>query len=392
MDSIVNLVIAPNGLWEKIIFAFNNAFVSFALSVIMLTICIKVIMLPFDFFNRYASEKTMRQQAQIAPEIEKIKRKYANDKQKENEEMQKLYKQKNVNPMGSCLFMLVNLALTLTIFITLLNGLNTMASFKIQTQYEQLQQAYVYEYVRIEHSVDIYKLVEDNSKLPEDQQKSVYELVLPYISEMNAIADETTKTEVFGKANKAVADKYEQVKDSFLWIENIWISDTPFSSSIPSFNDYANVARLTAEQKADETFKGTYNQIMDPLRDTNGRANGFLILFVLTGVTAFLSQWLMTKKSKKSAQPQVGTGKFMMFFMPAFMAIFTLMYTSMFSLYLVTSQLLSVATTPLIKLLVGKLANKSAKKAQEKQQVVVTNGVDYRRSEDTVIKRTKKKK
>ena len=67
----------------------------------------------------------------------------------------------------------------------------------------------------------------------------------------------------------------------------------------------------------------------------------------------------MTRKQRKQLQgssaPAVGSGKFMLVFMPLFMAFFSLMYTSMFSLYLVTSQLVSIATVPLINLIVRKV-------------------------------------
>ena len=298
MDNLANLLaIMPNGLWENIIFAFNNAFVSFALSVILLTVCIKLIMLPLEFYNRYVSEKNMMQQQEIMPEIEKIKKRCKNNKQKENEELQKLYKAKSINPIGSCLVMLVNLALTLTIFITLLNGLNAMGAYRALDQYEQLQIAYVSEYVDTTYDYTIYDVIEaNNAKSDDDETKlSVYEIVLPYITEMDSIADEATKNAVIENANKNVAKKYDEIKDSFLWIDNIWIADVPFSSSIPSFDQYATNAKLTNEQRKDETIKNTYNKIMDPLRETNGRVNGFFVLTVLTGACAFLNQWLMTR-------------------------------------------------------------------------------------------------
>lgn len=370
MVNLANLLaVMPNGLWEKLIFIFNNAFINFGLTVIMLTLAIKVLMLPLDFFNRYLTQKQMKQQEELAPEIARIKKRCKNDKQKENQEMQKLYKEKHMNPVGSCLFMIVNLALTLTIFITLLNGLNAMASFKIQDQYEQLQITYIEEYVGEEKMTDILALIEENNaKADDDETKlSLHQIVLPYIQEMNSIVDETEKQEVFKVANENVAEKYSQVKDNFLWIDNIWLADTPFSSSIPSFESYAGVARITKEQIDDENLalKSTYNQIMDPLRETSGRANGFFVLTLLTGGTAFLNQWLMTRRKKakqpplaknnQPVPPQPGTGKFMLIFMPVLMAIFSLMYTSMFSIYLVASQLLSIATTPLINLIIAKI-------------------------------------
>lgn len=361
MDNLINLLaVTPSGLWEKLILIFNGGFASFALSIIMLTLCIKVVMLPLDFFNKFISQKNMMQQQQLAPELEKIKKRCKGNKQKEQEETAKLYKQKNINPMGSCLFMLVNLALTLTIFITLLNGLNAMSAFRIQSQYEELQIAYVQEYA-LNQGDDIYSIIEENNKKSDDDETklTIQQIVAPYINEINAISDQTTKTSVLETANKNVSERYEEVKDGFLWIDNIWLSDTPFNSSIPTFDQYSGVARLTDEQKADETAKNTYNQIMDPLRETNGRANGYFVLTVLTAACAFLNQWLMTRKQRKQLQgssaPAVGSGKFMLVFMPLFMAFFSLMYTSMFSLYLVTSQLVSIATVPLINLIVRKV-------------------------------------
>ena len=376
MVNLANLLaVMPNGLWEKLIFIFNNAFINFGLTVIMLTLAIKVLMLPLDFFNRYLTQRQMKQQEELAPEIARIKKRCKNDKQKENQEMQKLYKEKHMNPVGSCLFMIVNLALTLTIFITLLNGLNAMASFKIQDQYEQLQIVYVAEYVDSKYDYTIYEKVEEinviiaeNTELTENDKKiMIHNLVLPYIIEMNSIENETEKQEVLRVANENVAKKYSQVKDNFLWIDNIWLADTPFSSSIPSFESYSGVARITKEQVDNESLalKNTYNQIMDPLRESSGRANGFFVLTLLTGGTAFLNQWLMTRRKKakqpvlaqnnQPVPPQPGTGKFMLIFMPVLMAIFSLMYTSMFSIYLVASQLLSIATTPLINLIIAKI-------------------------------------
>ena len=311
MVNLANLLaVMPNGLWEKLIFIFNNAFVNFGLTVIMLTLAIKVLMLPLDFFNRYLTQKQMKQQEELAPEIEKIKKRCRNDKQKENQEMQRLYKDKHVNPLGSCLFMIINLALTLTIFITLLNGLNAMASFKIQDQYEQLQIVYVAEYVETEYQIDIYEkvaeineIIANNTEISEaDKRIMIHQLVLPYIQQMNSV--ENQEKGYIERANQRVAEKYAQVKDNFLWIDNIWLADTPFSSSIPSFESYAGVARITKEQIDNEALalKVTYNQIMDPLRESSGRANGFFVLTLLTGGTAFLNQWLMTRKRKNKQQ------------------------------------------------------------------------------------------
>ena len=70
----------------------------------------------------------------------------------------------------------------------------------------------------------------------------------------------------------------------------------------------------------------------------------------------------MAQNKNQPVQPQPGTGKFMLIFMPVFMAIFSLMYTSMFSIYLVESQLLSIASTPLINLIIDKIEKRKQNK------------------------------
>ena len=52
MVNVNLLATAPQGVWESIIGAFNGAFLNYALAVIMLTLCIKILLLPTDFLNK----------------------------------------------------------------------------------------------------------------------------------------------------------------------------------------------------------------------------------------------------------------------------------------------------------------------------------------------------
>ena len=148
MDSIISGLLAtmPTGLWEKIIVAFENAFGSFALSIIVLTVIIKLVMSPIDFFNRRTNKKMATMQQKVKGQVEALNKKYANDKKTLNQKLGELYQREKINPMGSCFTMLINLGLTFAIFITLLNGMNAMASYKITTEFETLQQEYVASY------------------------------------------------------------------------------------------------------------------------------------------------------------------------------------------------------------------------------------------------------
>lgn len=390
MDYLISSLLAtkPTGLWEKIIMAFEEGFGSFALSIIVLTIIIKLIMSPIDFFNRRTNKKMTTMQKKIQSQVDAINKKYANDAKTKNQKLGELYQKEKINPMSSCIVMLVNLALTLTIFITLLNGMNTMASYKIANEFENLQIEYVAEYVS-----SIGGNIYDEIKSEENKDKSVFEICKPYIDKINEIADEDSKNAVISKANENVAKKYKEIKEGFLWIDNIWMADSPMVKSVPTFENFSTVARLTKEEKADETYKAVYDQIMNPLRENSGRANGYFILLILCAGLSFLNQYLMTKKQKKE-NPQMPTNKAMLIIMPLIMAVFTLFYTTMFSLYLVTSQAVSIGLTPLIDLINDKIdKNKSDKESEvipgRMQRVVVIK--DEQDEEQKTQKKSNKK-
>ena len=346
MDSIISnlLTSQPTGMWEKIIMWIEGGVGSFAVAIIILTLFIKLIMSPIDFFNRRTSRNMAKMQSKIQPQIEAINKKYANDQKTKNQKLGELYSRNKVNPMGSCVVMLLNLGLTLAIFITLLNGMNAMASYKIATQYEQIQASYVHEYA-----------IDTNQ-----QDKDVVEL----IKEINAIENETQKAEIIDVANKNATKTYNETNEKFLWIKNIWIADNPFKNSIPSFSEYASVARLSNEQKQDEELAQIYNQIMDPIRDNQGSANGYFILVVICAGVTFLNQWIITKKNKQMQGQNGKSNWVMIIFMTAFMSFFTLLYTTMFALYMITSQIISLGLTPLIELI-----NKKVDEHQEKKSI-----------------------
>jgi len=84
---------------------------SLGLSIILLTIIVRTLMLPLGI----KSQKSMMAMQKLAPEMNKIKEKYS-DKSKEsqqamNAEIQKLYADNKVNPLGGCLPMVIQMPL-----------------------------------------------------------------------------------------------------------------------------------------------------------------------------------------------------------------------------------------------------------------------------------------
>jgi len=94
---------------------FYNLSGNYGMAIILVTVAIRLILLPLT----WSQSKSMRKMQLLQPEIKKLQEKYKNDKQKINEETMKLWKENNVNPAAGCLPFLVQLPVLWAFFIAL---------------------------------------------------------------------------------------------------------------------------------------------------------------------------------------------------------------------------------------------------------------------------------
>ncbi|MCC8247602.1 membrane protein insertase YidC [Saccharothrix luteola] len=93
------------------IFGESSGF-AWALAVVFLVFTLRAIL-----FKPFVGQvRSMRKMQEFAPELQKIKKKYANDKQRQAQEMQKLQSEHGVNPLGGCLPMLVQIPVFIGLF------------------------------------------------------------------------------------------------------------------------------------------------------------------------------------------------------------------------------------------------------------------------------------
>ena len=95
-----------------LLWALFCVFKNFGVSIIFFTIVVKVDIFPFSIKQQKSMAKTSRLQSKQM----EIQKKYANNKQKMNEEMQKLYEKEGVSPGGGCLSSLIPFIIILGIF------------------------------------------------------------------------------------------------------------------------------------------------------------------------------------------------------------------------------------------------------------------------------------
>lgn len=78
---------------------------NYGFSIIIFTLLTKIILLPISYKQQLG---TVRMQA-LNPKLSKLRKQYANNQQKLAEEQQKLYAEEGVNPMGSCLPLIISM-------------------------------------------------------------------------------------------------------------------------------------------------------------------------------------------------------------------------------------------------------------------------------------------
>ena len=90
-------------------------FPSYALAIIMISILIKLILYPL---MQKQMKSTMNMQ-EVQPKIQYLQKKYKNNPEKMNEEVMKLYKEYDINPMAGCLPLLIQMPILIGLFMAL---------------------------------------------------------------------------------------------------------------------------------------------------------------------------------------------------------------------------------------------------------------------------------
>jgi len=336
------------GVWEDIIRWMYSFIGDYGCTVILIAVVLKLLMFPLDYFQRKSTAKTQAIQMRLQPQLNKLKEKYKDDKNMLNQKTMELYKKENVGMFGSCGIMLLYMVVTLFVFMTLFFGMNNIAKNVNVEQYNELRATY---------------------ELAVDQGKTEDEI------------------------NKAVLDKYNDIKTSWLWIENIWRPDRTVSP-IASFNEYASTAGISKKDADYEQKKAEYEEVMNPLRESVRGSNGYFVLIILAAVVTFLSSWLSTrmmKKKKKKEEPvdqgrivsakgererpdksqNPLAGKIMMIVLPLIMVFITWGYNAAFALYIVTMSACGAIINYVLSWIFSKKQDELSKPNNDKNKIQV---------------------
>ncbi|MGE4548232.1 MAG: YidC/Oxa1 family membrane protein insertase [Intestinibacillus sp.] len=90
------LIVRPFGIILMMIYSLVQ---SYGLAVILFALLAQILLLPLG----YKSKQGMRKMSAVQGQMQELQKRYANNKVKLNEEMQKLYEKEHINPMSGCL-------------------------------------------------------------------------------------------------------------------------------------------------------------------------------------------------------------------------------------------------------------------------------------------------
>lgn len=110
-------------IYNLLIFLYNIfPYKDLGIAIILLTILIKVVLHPLT----KKSLKGQKALQSLQPKLDALKKEYANDKEKLAQEMMKLYKDQQVNPLSSCLPLLIQFPFIIAVYQVFQSGLGSV--------------------------------------------------------------------------------------------------------------------------------------------------------------------------------------------------------------------------------------------------------------------------
>jgi YidC/Oxa1 family membrane protein insertase len=112
-------------------FFHNHVGLSWGLAIVALTILMRAVLLPLTVKQFHSMQKMQV----LQPQLKAIQAKYKDDKQRQQQEMMKFYKENQINPLGSCLPLVAQLPVFISLFYMLRQDLRKNICPQTQAHY-----------------------------------------------------------------------------------------------------------------------------------------------------------------------------------------------------------------------------------------------------------------
>ena len=303
-----------NSLLLTLIKAMHGFINNYALTIILFTIVIKLVVMPLNLKSR---RSTMRMSS-VQPKMAELQEKYKDDQEKLNQKLQELYRKEGVSPMGGCLPMIISMFILFAMFY----ALRTFAN-------EQL----VAQFLTFYHNPEI-----DPSTLTDGflwirnlwMPDSPFATYMPDVQSLQLVDYQvwnsvSAKLAAAGTIPQALsfADRNAMMAYITDVVTPFIASDVyaPYVAAVPGLENLniLGLIRFTIYQEG----------------------NGWFVLPVLSVLTQILMQKL-TMKNQPMPTEQAGSQKMMIWVMTFMSIYFCAIYNSAFALYWVVSNIYAI--------------------------------------------------
>ncbi len=358
----------PTHFMAKFMIIINNALgggiASFGWTVVLFTVVLRLILSPLDIWQKVIARKNNKAMERMKPQLEALQARYADDKQRLQQEQMALYKKEKYSTMGMCLPTIV----TFVVFFVVFAGFRQMVGYQFAKDYKECVKAY---------NASISEQIEQNKDKAFIIDNGDGKWDIDDIAKTQEGADfyKSAKENAQQKVYEVYYSEDQKTIRSFLWIKNIFVSDN-WAQAVPDFATVTGQKGMATSKLTGITID-EYNDVMAKVLGTggygkNGKWNGLLILPVLSIALSFLSTKLLSGSQAQPpapAQDAQGEGaekakaqqqsmKMMQYVMPVMMGVFALFYSGAFALYMFTSSLCAILFQLTFNL-IAKLVDKS---------------------------------
>ena len=118
---IANILQPLIDLNEAVLHFWRDLGFGWGMAIILLTICVRLAILPLTF----KQVRSMQEMQRFSPEMQRIRERYKEDKQRQQQELMKLYQEHGFNPLSSCLPLILQLPFFFSLYETLKSGGDT---------------------------------------------------------------------------------------------------------------------------------------------------------------------------------------------------------------------------------------------------------------------------
>lgn len=319
---------------------FNN---NFAVSVLVFTILVNIIMLPLTL----KSQKSTAKQAKVKHKLDALKKKYGDDRQKYSVAMQELYNKEGISMGGGCLPMVVRLILMIGVYSAIMSPFSAVAN--VGDVPISAAKRYV-AYVRVVES-------SKDTTLTDDQWTK-----LGFVSTGDAAKDKDAKIDILAKADSVTDEELKKAVKEVI-SKNAVTREVEIAEYFDTENEKYSQRVVDEFVKAggdlNEVNKFNFDLFGIDLRGTPdfdiNVVKGWNVnwLIPLSSFAAALITGIFTSRLQKKANPEAPNMMAMMIMMPVISLVIAFGFPCAVGFYWACSSLVSGIVQILIQIFYG---------------------------------------